>query len=165
MFSITGLDSFKKSLEAAKARQLGQINASYRKFVIDILSELVLNTPQWSGDLAASWRVKVEGSSTRVGGSEYTPFKSKPRERPAPHFRGDEAALAYALAVNQEVIDSIRYNSRVTIYNDNKTAEIISTPWMQELWLRPNNFIEGDVMAIAHTISKYNNAHISLREG
>lgn len=163
MFTITGLDSYRKSLEATLAKHIGKVNLVYRAFVSDVLTELVKNTPQWSGDLAASWRVQASGVTVRTGGSDISPFKSKPIERPAPHFRGDDPALAYALAVNDEVIQSIRYNTHVTIFNENKTGPIIDNPCMEELWLRPGNFIAGDVMAVAHTIAKFNHGSISLR--
>ena len=162
MISVTGLESVTRSVNAALARQKGILNRYYRSFVVEVLTELVENTPQWSGDLAASWRVQVEGVTSRTGGSSTTGFKSTPRVRPAPHFRGDEPALVYALMVNSDVIESIRYNSRVTIFNDNPTADAINNPWSEELWLRPNNFIPGDVMAVAHAISKYGGGHIRM---
>ena len=163
MFQVTGLDGFRNSLEAALARQVGRINHNYRLFVIDVLSELVENTPQWSGDLAASWRVAASGVTQRTGGTNKSPFKADPYEYPAPHFRGDKEALDYVLYTNSSVIDSIRYNTHVTIFNANKTGQIIDNPWMEELWLRPGNFIAGDVMAIAHTIAKFNHGNIALR--
>jgi hypothetical protein len=144
------------------AAMQGRLNAAYREFVVSILTELVENTPQWSGDLAASWRVRAEGNTSRTGGSSSTGFKRDPIERPAPFFRGDEPAIFYALSVNSEVINSIRYNTRVTIFNDNPTAEIIT---QSDIVLRPGNFIAGDVMALAHTITKFGNATMRLSTG
>ena len=165
MFAVTGLGKFKATLEAAKAKQIGAINRSYREFVRKVLIELATNTPQWSGDLAASWRVRVEGVTTRETADTLTGFKSKPVERPAPHFRGDLDPVHFALLNNEEVISTIRYNSTVTIFNDNATAEKIDNPWMEELWLRPGNFIAGDIMAIAHTIAKFSHGNLILRRG
>jgi hypothetical protein len=162
MFQVTGIDTFRKSLEGQMAAMHGRINAAYREFITNILTELVENTPQWSGDLAASWRVRAEGLTSRSGGSSTTGFKRDPIERPPPFFKGDEPAIVYALSVNSEVIQSIRYNTRVTIFNDNPTAEIIT---QSDIVLRPGNFIPGDVMAVAHTIAKYGNATMRLSTG
>lgn len=163
MFSIIGIETFRRSLEGQMAAMQGRLNAAYREFVVDVLIELVENTPQWSGDLAASWRVRASGVTTRsvrtAGYYGQTPFKKEPYERPAPYFRGDEPAIDYVLARNQEVIASIRYNTRVTIYNNNPTGEIIM---QSDIPLRPGNFIPGDVMAVAHTIAKYGNGTMRL---
>jgi len=162
LFSIRGIESQLRSTEAALARQLGTLNQAYRLFIEKLLVELVVNTPQWSGDLAASWIVLAEGKSSRSGSTEATGFKSTPYVRPAPHTRGDLPALQFAIMNNADVLASIRYNTRVTIYNENPTAfKIVG----QEHKLRLANFIPGDVMAIAHTISKFNHGHISLTAG
>jgi hypothetical protein len=154
MIRVQGLENFRASILGAKAKHEKRVNAAYRELVADVLTELALNTPQWSGDLAASWRVKAEGSYSRsvrtAGYYGQTPFKKNPYEFPAPYRKGSMPAVDYALARSAEVINSIRYNSRVSIYNDNPTVDEIS-----EQTLRPSNFIPGDIMAIEYVHRKF----------
>jgi hypothetical protein len=155
MFEFKGLNNFRNSIEGRKASIEKRANAAFREYVADVLTELSLNTPQWSGDLAASWRVKAQGSSgTRsvrtAGYYGQTPFKQNPYDSPAPFRKGSMPAVDYALARNTDVINTIYYNTRVTIYNDNPTGDTIT-----ESGLRPGNFIPGDIMAIAHVTYKF----------
>lgn len=143
---VTGLDNFRHSVEGAKARLEKKVNERYRELVANVLTELALNTPQWSGDLAASWRVTAEGETTRVGGrAGKTGFKQVPHSARPSFFKGDYPAVEYALTANAGVISTIRYNTKVTIFNDNSTQSKIS-----EDTLRPRNFIPGDIMAVEH---------------
>lgn len=163
--NVTGIERFKHTVKAAEAKLKGQLNEEYRKLTKRILIDLALNTPQWSGDLAASWRAVIssESGASRASFDTLTTYKAKPDPnngnrtyvRPAPHFKGDREAADYVLLNNEETLSSLRYNMKVTIINTNPTAEIIANPWAEEEWLRPGNFIPGDVMAVSYVSAKY----------
>ena len=56
---ISNLGSFKKTLAYHKRRIKETATQRVQRFTKDVLIDLAKNTPQWSGDLAASWQVVV----------------------------------------------------------------------------------------------------------
>jgi len=151
---ISNLNAVKFSIDQAKAKLEGTVNAQMRGVVSLMLRDLATNTPQWSGDLAASWQVVVGGETYPLG---QTGFKSNPIVRPAPHFKGDSEAVNYAMEMNAGMLSQIRYNKKISIVNNNPTVDAIET----EGQLRPGNFISGDFMAVKYVAQKYRDKDLS----
>jgi hypothetical protein len=146
---VNNLASFSRTIVREKARVKGTATAVYQKFVKDILTDLAKNTPQWSGDLAASWEVVVSANGVPSG---YTsPFKSFPPAYPAPHEKGDMEAVKYAISNNKQTIDAIRWNNIVSVVNMNPTIKLIGDGSK----LRPGNYIPGDIMAVNFVAHKW----------
>ena len=152
---ISNLASFKRTIEYEKARVKGQATKRYQKFVTAILTDLAKNTPQWSGDLAASWEVVI-GAGGEASPHYDTPFKQRPHQRPAPFFRGDMPAVKYTLMVNKFAIDTLKWNNKVSVVNNNPTLhQIQKHAPTGDGWLRPRNFISGDILATAFVAHKW----------
>lgn len=153
---VANLASFKRTIENLKEGVKGTATTRYKKFVTAILTDLAKNTPQWSGDLAASWEVVV-GAGGEASTHHDTPFKQRPQQYPAPFFRGDMPAVKYALMVNSFAIDTIKWNNKVKIVNTNSTLRAIKAKSSTgDGWLRPRNYISGDIMAVNFVAHKWN---------
>lgn len=155
---ITGLDSFQGTVLRKIAKAKHNVTGRYRKLVADMLKELVLNTPQYSGDLAASWQVVV-GRKGEALSPDFVRMNVGLKDaddwyRSNPRQIGNIGALQIAMANNKSAIASIRWNSRVEIVNNNETVAIITSPEGEEA-LREGNYIPKDVMAIVHTLEKF----------
>jgi hypothetical protein len=155
MAGVKNLNAFMSAMERAKTNLKSTVTQRYQKFVFLVLQDLALNTPQWSGDLAASWQV-VTGAKGSPTPLPATGFKAnlpgKGYEWPAPHQKGDRPAVDYALVNNSFIIESIRWNSKVSIQNINPTQDKLS-----EEALRPVNRpeISGDIMAAAYVAARW----------
>lgn len=117
-FKITGLENFKNSVLRSRARLKENVTHRYQMLVTDILKSLVRSTPQWSGDLAASWEVQAGKGNQGSKQGGYTSLKTVPFEFPRP-VAGD--SLGYALTANAEALKAIRWNSYVSIQNHSPT--------------------------------------------
>jgi hypothetical protein len=158
---IRNLQSFEKAIGRAKARLEGNVTSRYRDFVAKVLHDLALNTPQWSGDLAASWQVVV-GKGASAEPNTVTALKHTPMlPRQLAKFKGHDNAVNYAMQRNEFALQSIRWNSNVKIVNTNPTADIIESGITR---LRPGNYIPGDIMATATVMAKYNIGRINIKK-
>lgn len=153
---ISNLQTLRHSMDLAKDRIEGTVTDRYRKAVRIVLKDLAANTPQWSGDLAASWQVVV-GKGAKAAYPEYTPLKSDFSRQLAPKWKGDGTAVDLALQRAEFDIASIRWNSHVSIVNVSKTLTEGEggPPLTDERQLRPGNFIKGDFMAVKYVAHKY----------
>jgi hypothetical protein len=152
--SLSGLNAFVKKTKKQQAQIKQGAGSFVRNKVKVILKDLVLNTPQWSGNTAASWRVDlnykpaVEGL-TRLALDNWQEFSGEPS------FKGEEEAWVAALAINQGHLAAIKYNSVIRIVNNAPYAEDLATRTEVDLKLRQGNYIPGDVMAIRTVAAKY----------
>lgn len=162
---VKGLQGFQHTVMAARARAQGHITARYQRLVRDMLKDLAKNTPQWSGDLAASWQVMVGANNQVATDPGYTYLKDEVAAVD-PKWKGDKAAVEHALQVNRDAIAKIRYNSHVSIQNVSQTlteGDRGDNP-LDEKSLRPGNYIPGDVMATALVASKYSRVKMRLED-
>lgn len=159
---LSGLNKYRKKTEKEKAR-VKQGAANYiRNNVKLVLKDLVLNTPQWSGNTAASWRIDLNympasesPSKLWVPDWNFLNPQSDEYQGTPPSFIGDKDAWTVAKAEAQAPLKAIRYNSVVRIVNTSPYAgELASSP-EAELELRKGNYIPGDVMAINYVTAKY----------
>lgn len=163
--AVTNLSAFTNKIERAKKSMTGQVTAKYKKAVGRVLEDLALNTPQWSGELAASWQVVVgsKGEATaryRGFNKEDTTFEAG--YNGAQYNMGDRPAVTIALGNNKADIESIRWNSKVSIVNANPTsrfqaanfrrAEVGEHPGMRDV-NRPR--IAGDFMGVQFVKQKW----------
>lgn len=159
---MSGINKYRQKTEKQKAR-VKQGAANYiRNNTKAILKALVLNTPQWSGNTAASWRIDLNYLPASDGPSKlavpdwnFLNPQSDEYQGTPPKFIGDKEAWEVAKAAAEPALKSIRYNTIVRIVNSAPYAgELASSP-EEELKLRKGNFIPGDVMAINYVTAKY----------
>jgi hypothetical protein len=151
---ISNLQSFNKTLKYANARVEHKATEYYRNFVRSLLRDLALHTPQYSGNLAASWQVVVgkagqaEPMFENIVDERY--WKAIPEDDVK--WMGDTRAVKAALKYNEPAIQSIRWNSHVFIAN---TYPALEDGEIAEIGLRQGNYIEGDFMAVSYVAQKY----------
>lgn len=154
---VSNLSAIKHSIDMAKAKIEHTVTAQIQGVVAMMLKDLAMNTPQWSGDLAASWQVVV-GKGATPSNNGYTGFKATGRYvYPPPHFKGDPDAIGFALMANMADIASIRWNSNISIVNNSQTLTVgkDGPPLTSQAQLRDGNFISGDFMAVKYVAQKY----------
>lgn len=155
MIRLSGLNKYRVKTEKQKER-IKQGAANYvRAATKAVLKDLVLHTPQWSGETASSWRIDL---NYLPASSEKSPLAIDDWKDLAgnnPRFLGDRRALTVALAEASDPLKAIRYNTVVRIVNTAPYADTLATGSEEELKLRKGNFIPGDVMAVKYVTTKY----------
>lgn len=163
---FTGLQAAMRKLEKHKLLIHGQIADTKRRIVKHVLTDLVTNSPQWSGNLASQWY--VEHASSPKGSykplPEYmTPYAWEPLYDP--HQMGDNPAVANTLARELPKVASIKWNSSVKIVNYAPYAEDVENNIGPEGMdgtqheIRPENLLPsyGAVAMVGYASMKYNN--------
>lgn len=109
---INNIQALIDDIERQKLRMLGQITAGVRAVAAAIFTDLVQNTPQYSGNLVLNWRIA------------FGPWTANYRQSPSygvrtknPYKRGDNPAVAEALESELFKLDSARWNSKIRITN------------------------------------------------
>lgn len=106
-----GAAAFKARLKAVMPTIEAEINTKYRKLVRKVFTDLVENSPQWSGNLASNWRI---GSGGYAQIAEYNPQNWYMEN---PYQMGGDPAVAMTLMREMPKLDSITYKSPVRIFN------------------------------------------------
>lgn len=164
MLDIRGLSGFTRSVQGVKARAEGQITKKYKAFVTEVFEDLVMRTPQWSGNLAANWQVRLtnEGPASKhswykkghTGGFSDDTYNSVKL--------GDGEAPMAAIQAAIPQINKIRWNSRVRIENPVAYADLVSDglgPRGREL--RPEHVPPFEMM-MYYIVNKYNRGEIVM---
>lgn len=152
MITVFGVNKFIRKTEKQKARLKQRASDYVQKTVKSVLRDLVLNTPQWSGNTAASWTVVTNQAGAA---SPYSALFQEDWQEVDPRWIGDKRAWNEAWAENKATIESIKWNTKVSIKNRAPFADELATDPAAESQLRPGNFIPGDVMAIKKVTAKY----------
>ena len=109
---ITGVSAMIADIQRQKLRMHGKITQGVRAVAAAVFKDLVVNTPQYSGNLVMNWRI-THGAWT----ANYKPIASYGVRTKEPYQRGDNPAVAQALGAELFKLDSIRWNSKITITN------------------------------------------------
>lgn len=152
MIEVFGINKYIRKTQKQKEILKKKPSEYVRKMTQRILTDLVLLTPQWTGNTAASWKVVTSSVAPSTGNSRL--YKENWQDVTS-KFRGDKEALQIALAENAAALASIRYNSKIKIINTAPFADELATDPNIENQLRTGNFIPGDVMAVKTVTAKY----------
>ena len=148
MIALTGLESYIKRLRAARPALDVKVTQAYRNFVEEVFTDIVKNTPQFSGDTASNWKI-VFGK----WGSTYEPYPGKGN---TPYDdakqRGHETAVNHALERNLYRLPTLRWNQKVRIVNE---TPITSDLENERVYIRPVNLVNGKVQMVAYAKAKY----------
>lgn len=111
-----------RKLLAGFAKIEADLNRRHQRLIRTMLTDLVMHSPQWSGNLATQWQVvKASGKGT------YRPImkaadKGSFRARIA-YAMGDDPAVATTLLRESEKIDRITYKDKVKFVNKTPYAK------------------------------------------
>ena len=106
-----GAAAFKARLKAVMPTIEAEINTKYRKLVRKVFTDLVENSPQWSGNLASNWRIGSGGYAQITGYNPQDWYKENPYQV------GSDPAVAMTLMREVPKLDAITYKSPVRIFN------------------------------------------------
>ena len=114
---FTGIGAAMAKLKKHELLVLGRIASTKRALVSAVFTDLVKNSPQWSGNLASQWYVEFHGIR-----GKYKPisYYVKPNQWVAsddPYQMGNDPAVASTLLRELPKIEAIRWNSTVRIVN------------------------------------------------
>lgn len=113
---FTGIDAAIAKLQRNKLLVRGQLTDTKKRLVRHVLTDLIMNSPQWSGNLVAQWHLELHGSRGAYRQiAEYVPPEQF-RGRSDPNQMGDLPAHV-VLQEQLALISLIRWNSKIRITN------------------------------------------------
>lgn len=153
MIDLTGAEqiaNFIQQLDLEMAAMDRQISAEFEAWTKRIFKDIVVGTPQFSGNLATAWNYSIGEPN-----SAYAPIPSKgdwKKARKAEiHVRGDDPAVSEALAKAEGVHPGWR--DVVWIHNPAPYATLVEN---QGVTLRAVNLVDGRVAMVQYAVDKYN---------
>lgn len=154
MIDLTGLDQidrFCADMDLAMAELDRGISFAYTAWTQNLFTDVVKNTPQFTGDLTANWRYSVHTPDYT-----YVPIPNKV-ENMKPYWqnvdvykRGDEPAVSIALA---HMLQVSKPTWRDEVYFTNSTP-IADDVQNQRIALRPVNLVAGAGLMIDYVLQK-----------
>lgn len=164
MLDVQGLRSMQRSLTEAKKKAEGGVTKAYQKFVGEVFEDLVMHTPQWSGNLAVNWQIRLtnDGPATVVpwfkkghtGGFMDNTFKSVQI--------GDGEAAMYAMEHAVDQISKMHWNTKVRFENPVDYAmQVNEGEGPEGKGLRPQHLPPFDMM-MYYVVAKYSRGETLL---
>jgi hypothetical protein len=163
MIQIDNLAQFSRDIDAWILEVEELADGVLRGLAVGAFNFILHGTPEWSGELAANWRITVGAPAT---GYTESIFKNHPLPGPLPEpfskLRPNEAALNYARAASAEALSLIHVGVNVYISNSAPYALNVEENKDHEgkAYIRGVNLpIEmvhaaADKFGVAHTISE-----------
>jgi hypothetical protein len=122
MLEITGIDKAIADIKLLGEKHKLGVTQALKNLVMTVFEDIVIHTPQYSGNLVSNWRVEVggafQGASTYRKHPDYTPPGTKWKPIDYPYAAGLSPGVSDALEFNAESIDRIRWNSKIRIVNN-----------------------------------------------
>ena len=156
MLRVDNLERFILSLQAEKARLDKRVTKTYQEFVAQAFQDLLLHTPQYSGQMAASWHILLtnenapshvgwykKGQTGRFYGGHYEPVEM-----------GDGEAISEAWDRAEIKIGKIRWNTKVSFVNTDPLAPAVQANLINPP-VRPVNLVDGAVAMAAYVRHRY----------
>jgi hypothetical protein len=147
---------FTAALEAAIVGIPEYVSQQFGRWTMRVFYDLVYNTPQWSGDLAANWNYSValpDGTYRPIYRKALSWASSPAGDRMEPLQRGDMAAVWAAMG-RAEDSPSPRYDQKVYFTNNTPIAPDVET---NSIYIRPINLVNGAVQMASFTAAKWRN--------
>jgi hypothetical protein len=148
---------FTRALEAAIVNIPQEVSRKFHRWTLLVMRDLVMNTPQWSGDTAANWNYSVgmpDGSYTPIIAKALAWAPEPGMERSIePRQRGDMAAVWAAMARAEDGPEP-RYDQKVYLTNNTPIAPLLEA---QQVPVRPVNLVNGAVAMAQYTAVKWRN--------
>jgi hypothetical protein len=118
---FNGVEAAMAKLRKHKLLVVGKITQTKKNLVMAVWTDLIKNTPQWSGNLVENWYIEVAGKQSGYSEkpSYFPPYafnaKGWMNAYGEPKKRGDD--VEFMLLLGKQLVDTIRWNSRVSIVN------------------------------------------------
>jgi hypothetical protein len=134
---------------------------TFRGLVGQTFRYVIEGTPEWSGDLVASWRITV--GAPAAGYSE-TPFKEASLGglaiNPEPYSRvmPNAAAIRYAMSIASSQLPQVHLGSEVFISNPSPYAQEVednAKAGSGRTFIRPVNLVDGRVEMAHAAVQKF----------
>jgi hypothetical protein len=157
---LTGKQTFKAKLRRAVPTVEAKINAVHREVVRRIFTDLVLHSPQWSGNLASNWYV---GSGSYRPTPGYSPGNWGNAN---PYSMGSDPAVSTVLKREAGKIAKLSYRQPIKILNAAPYAsEVEAGQGPNGNPIRELNKLEayGGVAMIGYADMKYNQLKSSFK--
>ena len=163
MLQVTGLRQFNATLQAEKARLERRVTKAYRDYVAKVFKDLLMHTPQYSGQLAASWQILITNETAPARPSWYKKGHTGRfyGERYAPGQMGDGEAVHAAWENAEAKIPRIFWNTSVTFVNSDPHAAAIQADALIP-HVRPVNLVNGVVAMAAFVQQRHSRGRLRL---
>lgn len=148
-------EAFIKALKKEEARLLRQVNDWYILTVFDIVKDIIVSSPQYSGNLAMNWCVGIDSpDSTEIR----SPLKGDESDwyLSDPYSRGDDPAVTVATNSAMAALANLTFRKTAILTNNAPYAEDVENdiPPPGRSW-RASNLIDGRPAMIAYAYEKY----------
>lgn len=160
MIRISGLDQidkFVKDLSTAFYLEMERdISRAFEAWTKVIFKDLVMTTPQWSGDLATNWNYSINSIN-----ENYTEVANKTAQDMFARFEDTGLAEVYSRGDNPAVASAIMRASMIhptwrdVVYFNNPTP-IADAVENQSITIRPVNLVDGRVAMVQYYVDAYN---------
>lgn len=153
MIGAKNLNAWVKKSEKQKAVIKHKATEFVQDKVRKVLRDAVSISPMWSGNMAFNWQIEttVTGPGVYMRTYKAEPWQSLQNPWNV-RRRGDPEVVTNAMRINENVIRSIKWNSRIKLSNYSEAAEKIEAG---EVKLRPSNLIPGNVGVLTYLKTKY----------
>jgi hypothetical protein len=141
---LNAIDALKRDIGAYVRNVEEDLNAKARGEVAHMLQWVAEHSPQYTGDFAANWKIRVNGVE-----APFTPHVFFRKGARNPVSQGDTPAIEYAVAAGAPLIEKITIHDTVTIENPAHRMEY-NYAWAIEngkIHHRPENYEGGRVIA------------------
>lgn len=143
-----------RASKIARERVVEDANRRYRRIVYAMFEDLLLHSPQFSGDYASNWQIVADTATP--GAYHSWAGKGAVATSQEPHRAGDPEAITYAR--DQAVRVPFNYKQKVYFVNPTPleiTGTDVTGPDGVTRALRPENVIDGGVALRSYLYAKY----------
>lgn len=165
MLQTKGTQSLMAKLKKDLQFLPGQLQATHQRLVKDIFTDLVTNTPQYTGNLARNWTIEFTGVPGKPYGESVERrmirtegFRAYNADTIEVYEAGSDPAVSLTLNRELKKIPLIKYNTIVTMRNTTPYAEEVEANYGPDgLEIRPENIhpTYGKVAMVGYVEMKY----------
>lgn len=166
------LSEFNSGVDAALAAIERDVTHALRGFATTVFRELVENSPQWSGNLAANWNIGINAPSGDYNelvdktGAWYGHADQQHRGDFDPRVRGHAYAVGVAMGRNLPQLRAVGLRDTVHIGNNTGYLERVEDDESdsgKSPYIRPENKIDGVVALREYVQLKYSTLSVDAR--
>jgi hypothetical protein len=147
---MSGLPAFLTACDAELAQFDRAVSREFKAWTVGIFGELVRNTPQYTGQAAASWTYATGEPDMQPTAWANKNENDKTWSAAQIFSRGMDPAVGYALAKPARY--NVSWRDRVYFANP---ADIAGQLEAQTIYIRPINLVNGHIAMIQHIVDKY----------
>lgn len=155
MFAVKtrGLAALLQKLDRHKAYvQRGIVKAKV-DLATKVFMSVVEGSPQWSGNLAANWKIELDGAG--AGYSPIANYKPLGWSSSEVYEMGHPTAIGHATPELQN-LSKVRWNSRIGVSNSTPYAsEVEAGQGPEGHMIRPENYHYGQIAMVAYAMTKF----------